>query len=63
MTYTLKFINKNWPEHSKTSCDDQNRYNATVEGACFRCTALEFRDLELMRLDLPLETVDEDEEE
>lgn len=50
MFYTDEYINENYPEHCRTSCDDVNRYNRDVKGhGCWRCNALEFQSLEILR--------------
>jgi hypothetical protein len=59
MTYTMEYINKNWPEHSYDSCNDQNR-DAAGYNLCPRCTALELRSLELLRRGLPENHNDEE---
>lgn len=44
----------NFPEHTKTSCDDNNRlYNRDARGHhCWRCNALEFDSLDTLRANL-----------
>jgi len=50
MFYTDEYIEENYPEHHRTSCNDVNRYNSSVDGhGCHRCNALEFQSLEKLR--------------
>jgi hypothetical protein len=60
MFYTMDIINSTYPDHSYNSCNDQNRENSGYN-LCPRCTALEFRSLELLRLGKPENTKDEEE--
>jgi hypothetical protein len=59
MFYTMSEIDSTYPEHSYNSCNDQNRENSGYN-RCPRCTALEFRSLELLRKGLPENTEDEE---
>jgi len=41
---TLEKINQEYPEHSRTSCNDENLYNCStifLHSRCSRCDALE----------------------
>lgn len=51
MFYTDEYINENYPEHDRYSCTDDDRMNASVDGGCRRCNALEFQSLEKYRED------------
>jgi hypothetical protein len=61
MYYTMEYINEKWPEHSYHSCNDSSRQNAEWN-RCPRCLALELRSLELRRLGLPEDYIDEEED-
>jgi hypothetical protein len=60
MFSTMKYINITYPNHSYNSCNDTNRENSGYN-LCPRCTLLELRSLELYRLGLLQNTIDEEE--
>lgn len=44
----LEEINREYPTHSKTSCSDQHLVNTSVNGVCYRCSALALLDREVL---------------
>lgn len=43
-----EYYEKEFPEHSRTSCSDDNPINADVEGhGCWRCNAIAFTKAEV----------------
>lgn len=44
IAHELERINTDFPQHSKTSCDDTTLANADHNGVCFRCNALSHLD-------------------
>lgn len=49
IAHELERINTDFPQHSKTSCDDTNLANADHNGVCFRCNALSQLDRAVFR--------------